>query len=487
ASYTLTRKYLQSGHVPPKSAIRTEEFVNYFKSGYPAPTETDLAIHVESAPSRFAHSNNVRLLKIGIKAREVTEARGPLALTLLIDVSGSMRNGNRLGLVKDAIRTLLTALRPDDSVAIVTFQSNAQVVLEPTAVARVDEILSALSSLNANGSTNLEGGLHLAYPLAERQFQKEGHNRVLIFSDGVANVGLTDPEGILNGIADKRKQGIYLDSFGVGMGNHNDHLLEQLADRGDGSCSYVDTLAEATRIFRKNLSGVFVTVAKDAKIQVEFDPKVVVAYRQIGYENRAIADKDFRNDAIDAGEVGAGHEVVALYEIEMGPQSKAASPAVVRLRYKSVGAGEGAAEVVELEKVVPTQAIADFDKAPDRFRLSAVVAAFADHLRDSYWARKGHLAEVIEETRSLTSLDTAEDKSVAELLTLMQKAKTLIDQRPQFADFDRLLDELKKNNYLRKRYEEVAQGDVKKLLEELEKQNKDLEEQIKKLNESRPR
>lgn len=480
ASYTVARKYIRMGKLPPKAAIRTEEFVNYFSSNYPAPTATDLALHVDRAPSRFAHRDNVELIKIGVKAREAGE-RGPLALTLLIDVSGSMRNGNRLGLVKDAVRTLLTALRPDDSVAIVTFQSQAQTVLTPTPIAQVDKILTALSSLAAGGSTNLEGGLHLAYPLAEQQFQAKGHNRVLIFSDGVANVGLTDPEGILNGIAEKRRNGIYLDSFGVGMGNHNDHLLEQLADRGDGSCSYVDTLAEATRIFRKNLNSVFVTVAKDAKVQVEFDPKVVVSYRQIGYENRAIADKNFRNDAIDAGEVGAGHEVVALYEVELRPDA-VGSPAVVRLRYKSIESADTKPEVVELEKPVPAEGAKDFDSAPDHFRLSASVAAFAEHLRGSYWARSGHLAEVLEEAQPLTKLDTSDDQRVTEWVSLMQRGKALIESRPELSDSQRLIDELKKNNYLRKRYEELAAGEAKDVLDELRKQNEELEKKIRELH-----
>lgn len=477
ASYTLARSYLARGALPPKAAVRTEEFVNYFPSRYPAPTNTDLAIHAEIAPSQFAHRENVYLLKVGVKAREVADVdRKSLSLTLVIDVSGSMKQENRLELVKDAMRTLLTRLREGDSVGIVSFSTTANEVLSPTSALKATKILGALSQLQPRGSTNVQQGLELGYAMALRHLQEDGSNRVVLLSDGVANTGLVTPEQILGRIDECREKGVLLNTFGVGMGNHNDYLMEQLADRGDGICAYVDSPQEARRLFQESLAGTFETVARDAKIQVEFDPGVVLAYRQIGYENRAIADKDFRNDKVDAGEVNAGHEAVALYELETrGALAK--SPGIIRLRYKTM-ADE---EIVELAKQAPGESVSRFEDASPRFRLSACVAGLAEHLRRSYWSRASTMGEVIELATELRVLEGAGETRISEFIELASRAEMFLSRKPGANDFGRVIDELKRNHYLKARYDELNGKNAAEILEKLEEQNLLLEEQIRKL------
>ncbi len=490
ASHAIVRNYLRQGQLPPRAAVRTEEFVNAYPSRLPPPTEQDLAVYLELAPSELSHRDGVALMKVGVKAREVSEAdRKSIALTFVIDVSGSMGGGGRLELVKQAILTLLPELNARDTIGIVAFSTTGRIVLEPVSALDVDAIGAALMSLSPDGSTNAQEGLDLGYAMAERQFRPHASNRVALFSDGVANTGITDLEGLLGRTADARARGIDFNSFGVGMGNHNDALLEQLADRGDGICVYLDTLKEAQKYFRTQLAGTFQTVARDAKIQVEFHPAAVVSYRQIGYENRAIADKDFRNDAIDAGEVGAGHEVVALYEVELRPNHDGPI-ATARVRYRSADHDE----VVEIEKQATSSMLNGFLATSDHFRLSAAVAAFAEVLRDSTWARGTTLSEIEEVARSLTHLDQEGDTSVAELVAMIDEAKGLVAKRV-LSDLDRLLDEVKRNRHLRARIEdhigEQAQssGAVKTAapralgeeLDRLRAQHDELEQRLRKL------
>lgn len=451
--------------------------MNYFPSNYVAPTDAALALHVTAAPSAFSSQRNMHIVKIGVKAREVSDAeRKPTALTLVIDVSGSMKRETRLNLVKEAIRTLLAALDERDSIGVVTFNTGAQDVLQPVAADRIDTIMAAISPLVAAGSTNVQNGLELGYAMAARHFIAGGNNRVVLLSDGVANTGLTDANSILTRIEEARSAGTFLNTFGVGMGNHNDTLLEQLADKGDGQCAYIDSQAEADRLFKKNLTSLFETVAKDAKVQVEFHPEAVVAYRQIGYENRAVADKDFRNDSVDAGEVSAGHEVVALYEVELrdGATSKIAT---ATLRYKDVDQGE----VVEPhEQVVLPGDVSQFENASPRLRLSVCAAAFAEILRDSYWARETNLAELMERAQSLLTLDHGEDRHVAELVALMRQASGLIAAR-QPDEYARVIDELKRNSYLKERLKDLIKDRESEELRRLQQDNDRLEKRIRDL------
>jgi Mg-chelatase subunit ChlD len=321
ASYTMTRAFIERGELPPAAAVRVEECVNYFAQDYRAPADGDFRIAVDGAPSPFGEGYH--LLRIGLRARDVRPAaRRPAVLTFVIDVSGSMSREGRLELVKSALQVLLDELDADDTVGIVTYTSHASVALPPTPAARRALIGSVIAGLEPQNSTNVNEGLEYGYRVARQSFRPGAVNRIILCSDGVANESITVAEGILDDVRREADAGIHLTAIGVGMGNYNDVLLEKLADLGDGNYYYVDDLGEARRIFRRDLVGTLQTVARDAKVQVEFDPGAVVRWRLLGYENRAVADSDFRNDAVDAGEVGAGHQVTALYEVKLAPPSR---------------------------------------------------------------------------------------------------------------------------------------------------------------------
>src|SRR5688572_197610 len=336
ASYALARNYLVQGHLPTKEQIRTEEFVNYFKGDVPPPSEGAFRVALELAPSLFGDTSDLWMLRVAVRGRDVSkQERMPLALTFVVDVSGSMREGARLELVKHALRMLSAQLDVRDTISLVTFSDNASLVLPPTSAKHKDLLESAIHPLSPQSSTNTEAGLRMGYAQAAAALTKGANNRVVLLTDGVANVGITDPGALVQMVEQQRKLGILLNTVGVGMDNHNDHLLEQLADKGDGLCNYVDDEQEVRRALVDNFTGAFEAIARDVKLQVEFDPAQVSRYRLLGYENRAIADADFRNDKVDAGEIGAGHQVVALYEIARTLPADPAGPlATVRLRYK---------------------------------------------------------------------------------------------------------------------------------------------------------
>lgn len=422
-SYTVLRRYLRDGNLPPREAIRVEEMINYFHYGDAPPTApgADFALYAEGAPSPFALGERYRLLRFAVKAREIAAADRKAALLIfVVDVSGSMDQGNRLDLVKQALALLVGELRADDRVGLVVYGSRGRVVLEPTG----DKVAirSAIASLHAEGSTNAEEGLQLAYELANRFFRPGAIHRLLLCSDGVANVGATGPETILARIAAEARKGIDLTTIGFGMGNYNDALMEQLADQGDGLYAYVDELAEARRVFVEGLTGTLQTIAGDAKVQVEFDPAVVARWRLVGYENRDIADRDFRNDQVDAGEVGAGHTVTALYEIKLHPAASRRSPAAtLRLRYRSRATGE----VVETARVLRLgEFAASWESAPRALRLAAVVAELGEVLKGSYWAREAD-PKVLLAAAQRVSAEYAGDAEVAELAGLVARALSL--------------------------------------------------------------
>jgi Ca-activated chloride channel homolog len=424
-SYTLVRSYLERGQLPPREAIRVEEMVNFFDYGDPAPQRGDFAVHAQVGPDPFADGPRYRLLRFNLHAREVDpEDRKPATLVFVVDVSGSMNRENRLGLVKRSLFLLLDQLRADDRVGLVVYGSRGQVLLEPTG--DLAAIRGAIDRLVAGGSTNAEEGLVLGYDLAGRHLREGAIHRVILCSDGVANVGRTGPGSILERIGRESERGIELTTVGFGMGNYNDRLMEQLADRGDGSYSYVDDLDEAKRIFVQNLTGTLQTIASDVKVQVEFNPKVVSRYRLFGYENRDIADERFRDDTVDAGEIGAGHAVAALYEIKLRTGSgRRAVLATLRLRYRSKATGE----VVETAREVRLRdAAKSWDEASRELRLTAVVAELAENLKGSYWARGGDLDDLFVRAQHL-SAEFAGDVEVAELVTLIGKAARLSTEK----------------------------------------------------------
>ncbi len=381
ASYTIAQRYISEGNQPDPASVRVEEWVNAFPQGYPSPEDGVFAIVADGGPTPFLDDDEV-LLRIGLQARDVSNgARQRAALTFVIDTSGSMEQGGRLEIVKESIRILVRGLDRSDRVAIVTFGDEARVVLGPTPASNQNQILDALDGLHPGGSTNLEGGLRLGYDLARTTLTENEIDRVILASDGVANVGLTDPGSILGAIKRDADAGIELVSVGVGMGNYNDALLEQLADQGDGFYAYVNTREEANRLFRDDLTSTLETVALDAKAQVTFDRETVSAYRLVGYENRAIADQDFTNPGVAAGAIGAGHSVTALYALRLargaGPQGHLAT---VSLRWTDPDGGDTA----QINRDVRTSDLArTFGASNPYFRLDAIVATTAELIRGS--------------------------------------------------------------------------------------------------------
>ena len=416
-SYSITRRYLTDGYLPPPEAVRVEEFVNTFDYNYTPPTDNAFAIHVDGAPSRFGEGKRLQLLRIGLQGRVMPAAhRKDAILTFVIDVSGSMQKENRLGLVKKALTLLVDQLRPTDKVGIVVYGSRGRLVLPHTGIEQRSEILAAINSLAPGGSTNAEEGLRIGYDLAWRNASVNHINRVILCSDGVANVGNTGPDEILKEIRTYVNKGITLSTVGFGMGNYNDVLMEQLADTGNGSYTYVNTLTEAKRIFVENLTGTLQLIAKDAKIQVDFNSEVVSRFRLLGYENRSLNHEQFRDDTVDAGEVGSGHQVTALYEVKLNPDA-IGRLATVSIRYADPD-NHRVSEVSE--DISVSQLHEPFDAAPATFRLAAAVAEFAEILRESYWAKDGSLDLVRQVVKD--AFPEADSEQVVELMYLVNKA-----------------------------------------------------------------
>jgi Ca-activated chloride channel family protein len=423
-SYTVMRYYVNDGYLPPDESVRVEEYVNYFEQEYAPPAEGEgaFAIHLEGAPSRFG-SEQHHLVRVGLQGYlPDPEARPDAVLTFVIDISGSMDRQDRLELVKDALQLLVAELRPTDRVGIAVYGSQGREILAHTPVSEGRVILAAIERLAPGGSTNAAEGLEIGYRMAAEAFDPEANNRVILCSDGVANVGNTGADSILAQLGQYADEGIFLTTVGFGMGNYNDVLMEQLADDGDGFYAYVDTLDEAQRLFVYDLPATLQTIARDARIQVEFSPSVVRSYRLIGYENRDIADEDFRSDEVDAGEIGLGHSVTALYELKFWEGAATAEPAMtVRVRYID----PDTAEVHELSRSISwAEFAASFEAASNRFQLTAVVAEYAEVLRESYWARESSLEDVLEEAFRVAAL-LPEDEEVLEFALLVGQAVQL--------------------------------------------------------------
>lgn len=390
-SYTNVRRMLQQGVRPPKDAVRAEEFINYFDYGHAAPPDRATPFRVTTELATAPWNVERRLLMIGIQGYDVPKSTLPPSnLVFLIDTSGSMNSADKLPLVKTALRQLVPQLRAQDRVSIVVYAGSAGLVLPPTPGDRHRTILDALDQLEAGGSTNGGEGIRLAYAMA-REARVDGVNRVILATDGDFNVGVTDPEALKTLVADQRKSGIALSTLGFGSGNYNDAMAEQLADVGDGNHAYIDSEREARRVLADEMQATLLTIARDVKIQLEFNPAQVAEYRLIGYENRVLRNEDFANDRVDAGDIGAGHSVTALYELvpvgsatqlpalrygdKAAPAGKSNEIAHLRLRYKPPQGD--ASHLIE----TPITAAQRHRHPSDAVQLAAAVAAFADALR----------------------------------------------------------------------------------------------------------
>ena len=392
-SYSNVRRMLARGQLPPKDAVRVEEMINYFDYDYARPRDRaePFAVSTELAPAPWDAKRT--LLHVGIQGYDVDAASIPASnLVLLIDTSGSMADPNKLPLLKDAFRQLVPQLRAVDRVSIVVYAGSAGLVLPATPGDRHDEILAALDRLEAGGSTNGGEGIELAYATAESAFIEGGVNRIVLATDGDFNVGIHDPAALETRVARGREGGIALTTLGFGEGNYNDAMAERLADVGDGNHAYIDTPSEARKVLVEEMSSTLLTIASDVKIQIEFDPAAVAEYRLIGYENRALAREDFNNDAVDAGEIGAGHDVTAIFELCLvGAGCEASDPlrygdarpapsrgdelAYLKLRYKLPGSDRS----VLMQEPVTRGELRTAASANLRF--AAAVAAYADRLR----------------------------------------------------------------------------------------------------------
>jgi Ca-activated chloride channel family protein len=437
ASYSNMRRILNQGQMPPKGAIRIEELVNYFTYDYPKPkSATPFSVNVEIAGCPW--NEHHRIARIGLKGRQIDRGqRSSSNLVFLLDVSGSMNNPNKLPLLKKALKMLINNLNKKDRVAIVVYAGASGLALPSTSAAKGNTILEALDNLRAGGSTNAGQGIELAYDVAQKNFIDRGINRVILATDGDFNVGITNQSDLIRLVEKKAKKGVFLTVLGFGMGNYKDSTLEKLADKGNGNYGYIDTEKEARKILVEQMGGTLVTIAKDVKIQVELNPARVGAYRLIGYENRMLKAEDFKDDSKDAGEIGAGHTVTALYElvppdrvdeIRKTDALKYQRPATVtggskelmtvKLRYKKPDEDES--RPIEFPIVDQGQSLR---AASADFKFAAAVAGFGMLLRDS--EHKGDAS--YDSILALAKKGTANDRGGyrAEFLEIVEKAKEL--------------------------------------------------------------
>ncbi|WP_345780100.1 VWA domain-containing protein [Arenimonas sp.] len=441
-SYSNVRRMLSYGQLPPKDAVRVEEMINYFDYGYPGPADRSqpFRISTELAPAPW-DARRV-LMQVGLQGYEVPREQIPASnLVFLIDTSGSMESPDKLPLLRDSFRQMVPRLRAQDRVSIVVYAGSAGLVLPPTPGDRHGEILDALGKLSAGGSTNGGEGIELAYAMAKQGFVEGGVNRIILATDGDFNVGIYDPRALETRVERGRKDGIALTTLGFGRGNYNDALAERLADVGNGNHAYIDNLMEARKVLVEELSSTLLTIASDVKIQVEFNPAQVAEYRLVGYENRQLAREDFNNDQVDAGEIGAGHDVTAIYElclVGMGCESSdplryAAAPATapqaqelafLKLRYKQPGSDSS----VLVEQPVTRRQLRR--EAGESLRFAAAVAAYADLLRggrntngytwdqvealargargEDPWGYRGEFLQLVAQARSLSGNQPAQ-------------------------------------------------------------------------------
>ena len=392
AAYSNIRRFINGGNLPPKNAVRIEEMVNYFDYHYPTSNDKSVPFKITTEVGPTPWNTGSHLLHVGIKGYEpaITEPQ-PRNLVFLLDVSGSMNSTNKLGLLKKSLRLLVNQLTAQDRVAIVVYAGASGVVLESTPGNRRSEIINAMERLRAGGSTNGGAGIELAYSIAQQHFNKDGINRVILATDGDFNVGPSNTEALKTLIKAKKRSGVGLTILGFGMGNYNDQMLEAISNAGDGNAAYIDTLQEAQKVLVEEIGSTLNTIARDTKIQIEFNPEIVNSYRLVGYENRLLNKEDFKNDRIDAGDVGAGHTVTALYEIVLNEplrysavQTKALQfnneLAFLKLRYKLPDEENS----TEMQHAIASDDLnQQLNRTSNNFRFAAAVASFGQRLRNS--------------------------------------------------------------------------------------------------------
>lgn len=422
ASYTLMRRDLNRGVLPNPASVRAEEFINFFRFEYPSPAEDPFSINMEVAPSYFGSDDDINrhLLRIGLRGKDVAlEDMKPNNLVFLIDVSGSMGPENRLPLAKQSLHILLDNLRPTDTVAIQTYANGTERVLSPTPVSERQTITAAINGLVASGGTFGEGGIVQAYNMAEEAFVDGGNNRVIILTDGDFNIGARG-EDLYGIIESYRDRNITLTAAGFGLGRYHDATMERIAREGSGNYYYIDTLAEAERIFGTHLPSTLEVIASDVRIQVIFDEDVVRRYRLVGYEKRVLENEDFEDESTNAAEVGPGHTVTAFYELELHEEPSLDSPflAEVRIRYKEE---LGAPESLEIQNYIKLNQILDtFEEASPGFRFAAAVAYFASVLRHSQFAPATRFDEIIAIGDAAKYADYPEQAEFLELVSLAE-------------------------------------------------------------------
>ena len=437
-SYTNVRRMLNDGYLPPAESVRVEEFINYFDYNYQVPRSSKDPFSVTTELSQTPWNANSMLLKVGLKAYEVDASERPAAnLVFLLDVSGSMNSADKLPLLIKSFHKLTQNLNADDSVSIVVYAGASGVVLEPTSGDNHRLILSALNRLRAGGSTNGAAGINLAYELAEEAFIEDGINRIILATDGDFNVGTSGVEALKRLVEDKRENGISLTTLGFGKGNYNDHLMEQIADIGNGNNSYIDSVQEAEKVLVTEMSSTLLTVAKDVKIQIEFNPSQVSEYRLIGYENRALKREDFNNDKVDAGEIGAGHTVTAIYEVfakdskaknidelrygkTLFRSSKNKELAHVKLRFKYPDADKSTLR----EFTVKTSDLKSFENMSQDFKFATAVSAFGQKLKRTKYLGDYSFAQIADLADENAGSDEHGYRS--EFIGLVEKADALM-------------------------------------------------------------
>jgi Ca-activated chloride channel family protein len=437
-SYSNVRRMLREGTRPPADAVRAEEFINYFRYGHAAPTDRSRPFRVTTELAPAPWNEKRQLLMIGIRGYDVPKATLPPAnLVFLLDTSGSMESPDKLPLLKQSFAQLVPQLRRQDRVSIVVYAGSAGLVLPPTPGDRHEEILAALDRLQAGGSTNGGDGIRLAYAMAKQAYVPDGVNRVILATDGDFNVGTVSQDALETLVGDQRKSGIALTTLGFGTGNYNDAMAERLADVGDGNHAYIDTLQEGRKVLVEEMQSTLLTIARDVKIQVEFNPAVVSEYRLIGYENRVLDNADFANDKVDAGDIGAGHEVTALYEItpvgseahrlpalrygdKAAPRQAGDTGEVAHLRLRYKLPGEDASKLIEAPIAASTLTL----RPSEAFRFATAVAAYADLLRGGQRIDGWEWHDVARAARDATGRDPHGLK--AEFVALIDQAHRLV-------------------------------------------------------------
>lgn len=438
ASYANVRRFINQGSLPPKDAVRIEELVNYFEYDYPQPIG-DVPFSVNTDVANAPWNSKNKIVQIGLQGKKVSlDNLPPSNLVFLLDVSGSMNSPDKLPLLKDSFKILLNQLGSKDRVAIVTYAGNSGLLLPSTTADRKNEILNAMENLQAGGSTNGGQGIQLAYKVALDNFIQNGNNRVILATDGDFNVGLSSDDQLVSLIEQKRQSGIFLSVFGFGTGNYNDSMMEKLSNKGNGNYAYIDSENEAKKALGEQIAGTLYTIAKDVKIQVEFNPAKVAGYRLIGYENRMLADRDFNDDKKDAGEIGAGHSVTALYEIVPAGQ-KVENPGVDELKYSKTEPTDtrfnNELMTVKLRYKEPKESsskllsIGILDKnnsienATDNLRFASAVAQFGLILRDSRYKGNANFNSVLSLAQNSRGNDLKNYRS--EFVELVNKASGL--------------------------------------------------------------